>query len=67
MQDIWSALISPSLLERESFLKMGIKQNANNLCYSSLLDVQWMKEGKGKVRKHREQGTEESASQGKVK
>lgn len=67
MQGIWSALISPSLLEQESFLKMGIKQNANNLCYSSLLDVQWMNEGKGKVSKHGEQGTGESVSQGKMK
>lgn len=39
MQDILSTLISPSLLEGESLLKMGIKQNANNLCSSSLLDI----------------------------
>lgn len=31
---------------------MGIKQNANNSCNLSLLDIRWTYEGKGKVRKH---------------
>lgn len=66
MQDILSTLISPSLLEQESFFKVGIKQNANNLCEASLLDTRRTYEGRGRIKKHREQGIEEGVPWGKI-
>lgn len=47
--DILSALIRPSLLEPESFLKVSMEWKANNRCAASLVDAQWTYKGKGKA------------------
>ena len=56
VQDSLSTLISPSLLGRESFLNVSMKQNANNWCSAGVVDAQQTEKGKGITRRYPEQG-----------
>lgn len=67
VQDILSTLISPSLLEQESFLKVSMKQNANNWCRASLVDAQWTYKDKGTTRRYPVQGMQEALPRDKVR